>query len=81
MAQVSDAVCRGEPSLCEQLFQQVHRLAGSAGSYGFDSLGLAASAVDRYLIANSMQVADLPELSSLLQNLLDEIDVIIRNQG
>lgn len=81
MAQVSDAVYSGEPSLCEQLFQQVHRLAGSAGSYGFDSLGLAASAVDRYLIANAMQVSDLPELSSLLQKLLGEIDVIIRNQG
>ena len=79
MAQVSAAVRDGEPNLCDKLFQQVHRLAGSAGSYGFESLGQAASVVDRYLIANSPQVADLPELSSLLQNLLDEIDEIIRN--
>ena len=35
--------------------------------------------VDRYLIANPLQVADLPELSSMLQNLLDEIDDIIRS--
>ena len=78
MAQVSAAVRDGEPSLCDKLFQQVHRLAGSAGSYGFESLGQAASVVDRYLIANPLQVADLPELSSMLQNLLDEIDDIIR---
>lgn len=78
MHQVSAAVRSGEPDLCEKLFQQVHRLAGSAGSYGFEELGQAASVVDRYLIANSLQVDDLPELASLLQKLLDEIDEIIR---
>ena len=81
MAQVSTAVRAGEPNLCDRLFQQVHRLAGSAGSYGFESLGQTASVVDRYLIANPIQVADLPELSALLQNLLEEIDDIILNNG
>ena len=78
LAQVSNAVSSGEGNLCDTLFQQVHRLAGSAGSYGFESLGQAASVVDRYLIANSPAVIDLPELESLLQNLLDEIDDIIQ---
>jgi len=79
MAQVGVAVRDGESNLCDKLFQQVHRLAGSAGSYGFESLGQAASIVDRYLIANTLQLVDLPELSVMLQDLLDEIDEIIRN--
>lgn len=81
MTQVSNAVRSGNGGLCETLFQQVHRLAGSAGSYGFESLGEAASVVDRYLIANSPKVTDLPELESLLQSLLDEIDGIIQKNG
>lgn len=81
MDQVRTAVRSGETDLCEKLFQQVHRLAGSAGSYGFESLGMAASVVDRYLIANSPGVTDLPELESLLQKLLNEIDAIIRASG
>ncbi|MGB5488914.1 MAG: Hpt domain-containing protein [Lysobacterales bacterium] len=79
MLQFNAALQNSEPDLCDKLFQQIHRLAGSAGSYGFESLGLAASVVDRYLTANSLQVANLPELTSLLQNLLNEIDDVIRN--
>lgn len=79
MSQVSVAVRSGEPDLCDELFQQVHRLAGSAGSYGFDSLGYAASVVDRYLIAHSPKVRELPKLAAMLQSLLDEIDEIIKN--
>ena len=78
MTQVSNAVRKGEGDLCDTLFQQVHRLAGSAGSYGFESLGEAASVVDRYLIANKPEVTDLPELESMLQKLLDEIEDIIQ---
>ena len=81
MAQISAAVRTGEPDLCDKLFQQIHRLAGSAGSYGFEGLGKAASVVDRYLIAKSLQADDLPELKSLLQKLLDEIDEIIDKHG
>ena len=81
MAQVRCAVQSAKVDLCETLFQQVHRLAGSAGSYGFESLGEAASVVDRYLIANSPSVTDLPELESLLQSLLNEIDDIIQKNG
>lgn len=78
MVQVSAAVRRGESDLSDELFQQVHRLAGSAGSYGFDSLGQAASLVDRYLIDNSPNIGELPELASMLQKLLDEIDDVIK---
>lgn len=81
MVQVSNAVRSGKGDLCDTLFQQVHRLAGSAGSYGFESLGEVASVVDRYLIAKSPRVTDLPELESLLQNLLNEIDDIIQKSG
>ena len=81
MTQIKAAVRSGEPDLCDKLFQQIHRLAGSAGSYGFDNLGQAASVVDRYLIARSLQPDDFPELGSLLQKLLDEIDEIIDKHG
>ena len=81
MAQVKQAVRDDKSELCDKLFQQVHRLAGSAGSYGFEQLGQAASVVDRYLIANSPRVTDLPELKEHLQKLLDEIDEIIRKNG
>ena len=78
LTQVSEAMLSGEAKLCETLFQQVHRLAGSAGSYGFESLGKAALVIDRYLIANPTAVSNLHELASMLQNLLDEIDDITR---
>ena len=81
MAQITAAVRSGEPDLCDKLFQQIHRLAGSAGSYGFEDLGRAASVVDRYLIAKSLQADDFPELGILLQKLLDEIDKIIDENG
>lgn len=79
LSQVTAAINRSEANLCEQLFQQVHRLAGSAGSYGFEALGQAASAVDVYLIAHAPESTDLPELGSLLQTLVDEIDEIVLN--
>ena len=81
MAEVSAAARSGKPDLCDKLFQQVHRLAGSAGSYGFDSLGRTASTVDRYLIANSPGPGDLTELATLLQKLLTEIDDVIGKHG
>ena len=81
LAQVNDATGNGKADLCENLFQQVHRLAGSAGSYGFESLGQAAAVLDRYMIANSPEPGDLPELASMLQKLLDEIDKIIQKSS
>jgi len=81
MEQIQQKVRRGEPDLCDKLFQQIHRLAGSAGSYGFEDLGQAASVVDRYLIAKTLEPGDLPELGAMLQKLLDEIDKIIAQHG
>jgi HPt (histidine-containing phosphotransfer) domain-containing protein len=80
LTQVNSAVRSGKADLCDQLFQQVHRLAGSAGSYGFDSLGQAAGVVDRYLIAHPLEpgdMGDMAELAGMLQKVLDEIDDII----
>jgi HPt (histidine-containing phosphotransfer) domain-containing protein len=81
MDQVKTAAQRGETILCEKLFQHVHRLAGSAGSYGFDTLGQAASSVDRYLIANSHRADDPKDLAAKLQKLLTEIDNVIQKNG
>lgn len=81
IAQINKVASDDKPELCNHLFQQVHRLAGSAGSYGFEELGQVASVVDRFLTASSPQVADLPELKSLLQKLLEEIDAIILKHG
>lgn len=79
MAQVGAAVRSGKTDLRESLYQHVHRLAGSAGSYGFESLGQAALVVDRYLMATLPGQGNLLELESMLQNLLNEIDEIIHN--
>lgn len=65
----------------EQLFQQLHRLAGSAGSYGFDSLGHAASVADRYLYKNSTETSDLRELSIIVTAVLREINLITNPTG
>ena len=81
MDQVKTAVQQGETNLCEKLFQHVHRLAGSAGSYGFDTLSQAASSVDRYLIANSHRADDPTDLTARLQKLLAEIDNVIQKNG
>jgi HPt (histidine-containing phosphotransfer) domain-containing protein len=78
MTQVNAAIHSGKTDLCENLPQQVHRLAGSAGIFGFESLGQAAAVVDRYLIANSPGPGNLSELASMLQILLNEIDDIIQ---
>jgi HPt (histidine-containing phosphotransfer) domain-containing protein len=78
MRQVRAALQSGETGLCEDLFQHVHRLAGSAGSYGFEALGQAASLVDRYLIANSPGMGNPAELEVKLQKLLTEIDNVIQ---
>ena len=76
MAQVR-AGADGQPDIGDNLFQQIHQLAGSAGSYGFDRLGQAASVIDRYLIARKQQAFEMSELESYLNDLLLEIDNII----
>lgn len=81
MSQVTAAVQNGEADFCDKLFQQIHRLAGSAGSYGFEAMGQAASTVDRYLIARTAESTDFTELQSLLQVLVDEIDKIVLQNG
>lgn len=81
MQQVKTAVRTGEPDLCDKLFLQVHRLAGSAGIFGFDSLGDAALSVDRFLTAHSSKAWDMEKLAVLLQILLNEIDKVVRDHS
>jgi HPt (histidine-containing phosphotransfer) domain-containing protein len=81
LSKVSTAIRDGKTDICEDLFQHVHRLAGSAGSYGFETLGQAASVVDRYLISHEPEAIDLPELESMLQVLVNEIDKIAQQSN
>jgi HPt (histidine-containing phosphotransfer) domain-containing protein len=81
MMQVKTAEKSGESDLCDKLFQHVHRLAGSAGSYGLDALGEAASAVDRYLIAHSPGAGEPAVLTAKLKKLLVEIDKVIQTHA
>lgn len=80
MRQVKAATQSGETGPCDELFLHVHRLAGSAGSYGFEALGQAASSVDRYLVANSPGMGDFAELTVKLQKLLNELDKAIQTR-
>ena len=57
-----------------ELAMQAHRLAGSAGSYGYDALGASAGALDR--LATSMQDArgDAARVDDAVQAVLAAID-------
>ncbi|CAG0987698.1 hypothetical protein GPROT1_02752 [Gammaproteobacteria bacterium] len=63
-------------SALRELASLAHRLAGSAGSYGFDELGLQARNVDRLasiLLANPASTAG-KNLAFEVTGLLDAID-------
>ena len=80
IAEFNPSTQDGKPEWYDDLFQQVHRLAGSAGSFGLDSLGQAASVVDHHMSTRSFESGDPAELLSVLQKLLAEIDEVIRSQ-
>lgn len=52
---------------------RVHRLAGSAGSYGFEDLGRAALELDRLLVESDAATPS-PAIRASWQALADELD-------
>ena len=58
---------------------EIHRLAGSAGSYGLDELGAAAMELDRLLVSADRSRARLPEIGRLLNRLSGELAAVARN--
>jgi len=69
------------PELTAKLKTEVHRLSGSAGSYGLDDLSKAAQALDRHLALDphgDSEPAPKPQVpNELLHALLHQINQII----
>ena len=69
------------PELTANLKTEVHRLSGSAGSYGLDDLSQAAQALDRYLALERQgpgePAPDSQASNRLLEALLHQINQII----
>lgn len=57
-----------------ELAMLAHRLAGSAGSYGYDELGARASALDRVAIALQDAPGDNARLDDAMRAVLAAID-------
>jgi len=65
-----------DTALIHQLYQQVHNLAGSAGSYGFDQISEAAIVVDSLIkIYKTGKGLDKKKVSSVLDRLLELLQV------
>ena len=69
----------GSPAQLRELAMQAHRLAGSAGSYGYDEIGARAGALDR-LVADPQDVASgtAALVDAAVRTLLDAIDAAQR---
>jgi len=64
----------GSPAHLRDLAMLAHRLAGSAGSYGYDELGACASALDRVATALQDVPGDHAPLDGAMRALLAAID-------
>jgi len=62
------------PAYLRELATQAHRLAGSAGSYGYDELGASASALDRLVASLPHAPGDTARLDDAVRALLAAID-------
>jgi len=62
------------PVQLHELATQAHRMAGSAGSYGYDELGACASALDRLVARVQDARADVASLDAAVQAVLAAID-------
>lgn len=60
-----------DSALIHQLYHQIHKLAGSAGSYGFDQISEAAIAIDSLINAHRVgNRLDKEKISAILVQLL-----------
>jgi len=62
------------PAQLRELATQAHRMAGSAGSYGYEELGACASALDRLVTRVQDAHADAAALDAAVQAVLAAID-------
>ena len=58
----------------ECLRMEVHRLAGSAGSYGFEELGAVALKLDQLLAQDDSLDNRIGQVSELVRQLLQQLD-------
>lgn len=63
------------------LYKQIHKLSGSAGSYGFDDLSESAMQVDQILKNRIPNIKDDREISRKITALLDDIKTIYENSS
>ena len=80
----SAILCHGwTPEHSEKLKTRVHKLSGSAGSYGLDALGQAAQKLDALLAGGAggkqIDVEPESELGALMTAMIHELDLIISN--
>ena len=68
------------PELLNELQTEVHRLSGSAGSYGLTGLGEAAQKLDRILLKkDEMSILTSP-IADLMSELNDAFEEVIEDQ-
>lgn len=61
----------GDATLIQQLYQRIHKLAGSAGSYGFDEISEAAIAIDSHIKIHRVgSILDKEKISAALELLI-----------
>ncbi len=71
----NDLLTRGwEASVADALKTEIHRLAGSAGSYGLERVGAVALGLDRLLAAGPGGGPDLPEIGRHIVELEKALD-------
>lgn len=61
-----------DSALIHQLYQQIHKLAGSAGSYGFDQISEAAIAIDSLIkIHRAGNALEKDKIAVMMKELLE----------
>jgi HPt (histidine-containing phosphotransfer) domain-containing protein len=64
----------------QELLLLIHRISGSAGSYGLDELGQAALELDQLLAACDLR-QKLPDvLNPMLDAIIDQLELIIQQE-
>lgn len=67
-----------DSALIHQLYQKIHKLAGSAGSYGFDEVSEAAIAIDSIIKTHRAgNILNKGKISAAMDQLLKRLAVAI----
>jgi hypothetical protein len=61
----------------DRLRTEIHRLAGSAGSYGLDDLGAIAQIVDRMLASDTDSAQQRFAIGGRIDELLEALDEVV----